>query len=187
MIESQTPIPTYPMDSSSAAANDPPPRRSRIVKWLIGAAVVVALGFFVLAGSCLYIGLMAPDTKVLSGRQVPARYVGQVRELGVLEPDEQIRYFYSDALLNIEEGFYLITDRKLVVYCRAYEEPAVLVPLSSVAAVEADFSDSWIDDSIITVTLTDGTDVAFPASNEGGGDHRMYDALKKHVPSSDDP
>ena len=82
--------------------------------------------------TCLYVGTVGPDTKVLSGRQVPARFLAQIRELDLLEPNEQIQYFYSDALVNIEDGFYLLTDRKVVVYSRTYEEPAVLVPFCEI-------------------------------------------------------
>ena len=137
--------------------------------------------------TCLYVGAVGPDTKVMSGRQVPARFLAQIRKLEVLEPDEQIRYFYSDALVNIEEGFYLLTDRKVVVYSRTYEEPAVLVPFHEIEEIDAAFSDTWLDDSWITLTLTDGTLVSFPASSEGGGDHKMYDTLKKHIETEQTP
>lgn len=136
---------------------------------------------FALCGMCMYVGMVGPDTKVLPGRQLPARFLAQIRELNVLEPDEQIQFFYSDALINIEEGFYLVTDRKLVVYSRAFDEPAILVPFSDIEEIEGDFSDSWFVDSAVTVTLTDGTYVSFPASAEAGGDRMMYEALKKKL------
>ena len=47
--------------------------------------------------------------------------------------------------------------------------------------VDADFSDSWIEDSWINLTLADGTYASFPASTEGGGDRKMFAALEKHI------
>ena len=163
------------------------PRSSRLVKWLIIGLVVFGLAILALFATCLYIGVSGPDTKVLPGRQVPAKFIAQIRTLDVLEPGEQIEYFYSDAVVNIEDGFYLLTDRKVVVYSRAFDEPAILVPFSDIEQVEADFSDNWFVDSLITLTLTDGTYVSFPASSESGGDRKMYDTLKKKMEAEQTP
>jgi hypothetical protein len=83
--------------------------------------------------------------------------------------------------MDIEEGFYLLTDRKVVVYSRRFEEPAILVPFDEIVEVEGDWSDDWLTDSQITLLLKDDTYVTFPASMEGGGDKRMYEALLKNV------
>ena len=130
-------------------------------------------------GTCVYIGATGPDTKAIPGRQIPARFVSQIRNLKLLEPGEQIQYFYSDALFNIEEGFYLLTDRKVVIYSRNLDDPSVLIPFSDIADLQFDASDNWVDDSQITLELTDGSYASFPVSAQGGGDQNMYAALKK--------
>lgn len=163
------------------------PRRPRVVKWLIVLGTLAVLGMGGVCATCMYVGMVAPDTKVLSGRQIPKKFMDQIRDLDVLEPGEQIQYFYSDGLLNIEEGFYLITERKVVVYSREYDEPAILVPFSEIAEIDADFSNTWLGESWITLTLTDGTSVSFPASSEGGGDRKMEAALAKQVEKNKAP
>ena len=185
MTGSQTPaVPPYPY---SGGPHLPPQRSTGLVKWLVIGAIVFGLAILSLFATCIYIGMAGPATKVLPGRQVPARFLEQIRKLNLLEPDEQIQYFYSDSLLNIEGGFYLLTDRKVVVYSRTFDEPAILVPFSNIVEVEAEFSDDWLDDSWITITLNDGTFVSFPASAEAGGDRKMYQALKKRVEPAGTP
>lgn len=151
--------------------------RSGFAKWLI--IIMLCLAFFV--SMLVYLGRQGPGTRVLSGKQTPARFVGQIRSLGVLEPDEQINYFYSDAFLNIEEGFYLVTDRKVVVYSEDFVDPAIVIPYEDISRVDANYSNSWVRDSLITLTLVDGFDVSFPASPEGGGDKRMVEAINNKI------
>ncbi len=150
--------------------------RSKKWLWILGGSVAAA-GALVIAG-LMYIGLMGPGTKVIPGAQVPGRFVSQVRDLGLLDPSEQIRFFYSDALVDIEEGFYLFTDRKVVVYKREYEEPAMVIPFSSIREMDAEWTDStWID-SQIALTLDDDSVVWFPVSSEDGGDREFFRALR---------
>jgi len=159
-------------------------RRWRMPVWakvLIVFGVMGVLTFGGVVGTCLYVGALTPDTRVLPGRQVPARFVSQIRKLNLLEPGENIEYFYSDALVNIEEGMYFLTDRKLVVYSRELEAPAIRVPFAEIAHVDASFSDEWMTDSMVTITLTDGQDVSFPLSCEGSGDRKMVDAMRRKM------
>ena len=103
----------------------------------------------------------------------------QIRDLSLLEPDEKLLFFYSDALTDIEEGFYLLTDRNVVVYRKEYANPKVLVPISSIRDMDATWSDSFWEDSQITLTLTDDSQVWFPLSSEKGVDRAFFDTLKK--------
>jgi hypothetical protein len=138
-------------------------------------------------GTCVLLFAQGPDTKVLGGRQIPNRYVEQIQSLGILDPDEQIDYFYSDAMFNIEDGFYLLTDRRVVIYSRTFDEPAILVPYEEIEDVEGEFSNDWMQDSYILLTLKDGTGLSFPASPEVGGDRHVFDALKKRLEQADEP
>ncbi len=93
-----------------------------------------------------------------------------IRGLNLLEDGEQIRFFYSDAILDITDGMYFFTDRKVVVYGSGLENPAIITPYSMIAAIELAFDDSFFNDSLITLTLVDDTYVSFPVSSESGGD-----------------
>ena len=171
-----------PISPQSMLSPTPPPQRaSGWGKWLVIVAIVFGLGFFGMFATCLYIGIATPGTKVLPGRQLPSKYKTQIGKLGILEPGERIEFFYSDGFLDIEEGFYLLTDRRVVIYSKEFDDPALLMPYEDIEEVDADFSDSWIEDSWINLTLADGTYASFPASTEGGGDRKMFAALEKHI------
>ena len=129
----------------------------------------------------VYIAAAGPDTRVLPGRQVPAKFASRIRDLDLLEPDEKVLYFYSDALVDIDNGFYVLTDRKVIVYSSSFEEPAILVPYSQIVKVDAAFAEGWGENSVFTLTLDDRTTVVFPAATEGGGDRLMHDALLREV------
>ena len=156
-----------------------PPRSSSTVKWLVIGAIVLGVPVFALCTAATYVVTFGPDTKVLPGRQVPARFLAEIRRLELLEPGEQIQYFYSDALVNVENGLYLLTDRRVILYSSDLDEPAIHIPFSDISDVEIDYSGSWVDDSLITLTLVDDSVVFFPVSMEGGGDKKLYEALMK--------
>ena len=151
---------------------------SRMPKWLWilgGPAAVVAV---LIMGLLVYAVLVGPDIEVVPGAQVPQRFLSKIRALDLLEPGERVRFFYSDAFINIEEGFYLFTDRKVVVYKKEYEQPAVVVPFSEIKNMDIEFSGSTWEDSHVYLTLADDSVVSFPVSSEGGGDKRFYESLK---------
>ena len=151
---------------------------SRMPKWLWllgGSAAVVAV---LIMGLLVYAVLVGPDIEVVPGAQVPQRFLSKIRALDLLEPGERVRFFYSDAFINIEEGFYLFTDRKVVVYKKEYEQPAVVVPFSEIKNMDIEFSGSTWEDSHVYLTLADESVVSFPVSSEGGGDKKFYESLR---------
>ena len=156
----------------------PKPPTSTAGKWLIVSGLVFGTVLLTLTGTCFYFLAVTPEDRVITGPQIPSEYIAQIRALGILDPDERIDFFSSDGWWNIEEGFYLLTDRNVVIYSRAAEVPAILVPFNQIIDIEAEFSSTWTSDTWITLTLTNATYVSFPISAEAGGDRRMYDALK---------
>src|SRR5687767_6323115 len=78
----------------------PPPRRGGLPGW--GWAIVVILGVILLGclggfGVLVYLASKGPETKVYVANEVPAKFVDAAREVGLIEPGEQVRLFYSDA------------------------------------------------------------------------------------------
>ena len=97
----------------------------------IGLACAAVVSASVIA--LFVVGSIAPDTAVYMGRQVPERFMTTIRSLGLLKEGEQIRYFYSDALFDINAGLYFVTDRNLVLYSSEWEDPEIIVPFDSIA------------------------------------------------------
>ncbi|MDI1451594.1 hypothetical protein [Polyangium sp. 6x1] len=160
----------------------PPPRKGWPLPLILLAGVLFAsCGGTV--GFVMYVGTVGPDTKVYASNEIPRRFLDQVRSHGLLEPDETIKFFYSDALTDIDDGFYFVSDRKVVVYIEeAGDKPATIVPFAKIADAELHREDSFLTDSIITLTLDDGTTVGFPVSNELGRNEKFFDAIKKSMP-----
>lgn len=158
---------------------EPPAASAKPRKWLwvLGGSVAVLTA--AVMALLVYSILVGPDTKVVPGPQVPQEYVSQIRGLGLLDSDEQIRFFYSDGFLDIEEGFYLFTDHKVVVYKMEFEQPAVIVPFSTIKDMDMERVESMWEASQISLTLDDDSVVWFPVSNEDGGDKEFFKALRE--------
>ncbi len=170
-------------NSQISSYTPPEPRKglSRVVKVLLIVGGAFGVITVVVCGGIIYVFSKSPDTRVLPGRQIPTRFVEQIDKLAVLEDGEQIQFFYSDAVTDIADGFYLVTDRAVIIYSNQFDEPTIRVPFEEIVDIEADFSDSWFMDSTITLSLADGSLASFPVSSEGGGDKQVYDALKKKL------
>ena len=140
-----------------------------------GGAAVLIVGVLSLL---VYIGAVGPKTFIISGQQMDKRFSSTIQDLGVLEEGEQIVFFYSDALIDIENGFYLLTDRKVLVYSAEWVEPAIPVAFSDIEDLDVVYDDSFFVDSQIMITLKNGDYVTFPVSSENGGDKKFFDALE---------
>lgn len=149
-----------------------------IVLSVLGIAVLIAVSV-----AFMWIGTYGPSTAVYPGRQLPQRFVSRVRDLGLLERGETIRYFYSDALVDIERGMYFVTDRKLVVYSSEWEEPSIVIPFDRIDELSARYDESWLEDSSVFLTTTDGMEISFPVSSEQGLDEKFVEAITEHLPS----
>ena len=146
--------------------------------WILGGSVTFVV--VVLLSVVMYVGIVGPSTEVIPGAQVPERFLSKIRALDLLEPGEKVKYFYSDALVNIEDGFYLFTERKVVVHKSEYEQPAVVLPKwFFLKGMDIEFSGSTLEDSQVYLELADDGVVSFPVFSEGGGDKRFYEALKR--------
>ena len=146
----------------------------KILKILaIGAAFVMAV---VVAGVMAILN-MSPETSIYNGSQVPKRFMSKIRDLGLLAEGEKIKYFYSDAILDIRDGMYFVTDRKLVVYCRDWEDPDLAMELGRIAMIDAEYDDSFWTDSYVTVIAEDEEEVSFPLSSENGRDKDFVNYL----------
>jgi hypothetical protein len=162
--------------------------RSRTWLWVL---LVLGLLFVLpcagLLGVLAYIGAKGPDTAVYAGNQVPARYLATMKSVGALDEGETILYFYSDALLEIRDGFYFVSDKKVATYSdEAGDPPLSKATFAEIADLDLQSSDNFFVDGQITLELKDGRVLAFPISSENKGDQRFFDAIKSRVDELDD-
>ena len=175
----------YPQRPQGLGGSTPPAPTKRGVPWW-GWVLIIGGGLTVLTcagliGFVSYIGAKGPDTKAYTGNELPAKYLTIVNDLALLDPGEQIRFFYSDAMTDIKEGFYFVSDRKVVVYIEDAAVPATKVPFARIAAAAIERTDSVLEDSTITLTLTDDSVVSFPVSNELDRDKLVHETIEKSI------
>ena len=128
----------------------------------------------------MILGSMTPETSVYLGRQIPRKFMKEIRSLELITADEAIKYFYSDAIVDIKEGMYFVTDKNLVVYCKSWEDPGAVIALGDIARIETNYDDSFFNDSQVHVETKDGLEISFPVSSEQGRDRLFVEYLRKN-------
>lgn len=150
-------------------------------KFLIGLGITVGVLGALLMTVGMYVGTMGPEIHVQYGHEVKDRFLDTIRELDLLEDGEELKYFYSDALLDIKGGMYMLTDRNLILYVKDWNPPAVILPYSQLQAVGADFSDSFFLDTHLSVVDAEDNPWSFPVSSEMDRDHEFHDFLEERI------
>lgn len=147
----------------------------------LGYYLGISLGGLIILsiGALLVIGSLSPDTEVIPGKQLNKKYLNFVWEQGIVDRSEDILYWYSDGFIDFKEGFYLFTTKKVVVYCKEWKEPAIIIPYSQIVDIEFEQNPSFFEDSRITLVLIDSSTVYFPVSSNNGGDKKYHDRLVK--------
>ena len=141
---------------------------------MVGGCLLLLLGCFVWA---MTTGRIA-DTKLLPGNKLPPSVTRQVSTSAKLKPGEQVLYFYSTAMTPTGDG-NILTNRRVISYVDDGTNAWVSsIALDSVASFDFDRSDSWLEDSVLTVIAEDGTQLVLYLSIEGDGDIRFVDALR---------
>jgi hypothetical protein len=178
-----SPYGSYPQYPGYRPPQTPTPRKGKLPWW--GWALIITGGCVVLfcgggLAILMYIGSVAPDTKVYTSNEVPGKYMAIVRDKGLLEAGEQVKFFYSDAMTDINDGFSFISDRKVVVYDKDADMPATVVPFKKIREASMK-KGSGFDDSTVSLTLEDDSVVTFPLSVEEDRDDMVLDTIKKSI------
>lgn len=143
---------------------------------LFGLCCVGSIGMLVWVGS-------GPDTSVYPGSSLPSAFRDSAEDLGLVDSGETIRYFYSDALVDVENGFVLVTDDHVAVH-----QPAVgmsrVIKFDEIDAATLSRNTSFFIDSNISLELSDGSRIDFLVSSEYDRDERFYEAIKPSGPGA---
>jgi hypothetical protein len=138
-------------------------------------------------GVLLLLGLLTPSEAyaVLEEDQLSPDLRATIESLMILEPGERILYFYSDGLFDIKEGFYMLTDKALILWGEQFFPegekllvPAVRLALDQITSIGVDYSGSWLSDSPVSVE-SGGWSYQFPLSSENGGDRSFITELEQ--------
>lgn len=141
----------------------------------IGFLTIILIPILIL----VVMAALGPDTEVVPGKMLNVKYVNFIRGNKLIEPTEQIEYWYSDALVDFRNGFYVLTDRKVLLYCKDWEKKSITVPFSSISDIQFQKETSFFEVSRITIFLSDGSTVFFPVSNENNGDEKFFKRMRQ--------
>lgn len=157
------------------ASNDETKQRNKGFGYYFGVSLgsLLVLLFIVL----MVIGSISPEIEVIPGKQVNEEYIKFVYDEDILSENEEIQFWYSDAVLDFKEGFYFFTDKKVVVYSQQWQNPLISIPFSEITYIEFAQDPSFFEDSRITLTLIDDSIIFFPVSSDNSGDERFYGRL----------
>jgi hypothetical protein len=119
---------------------------------------------------------------IYTGNRIPSEFLRTIESVGALDDDESILYFYSDAMTDIRDGFYFVSDRKVVIYSQATgESPLAAIPFDDIVDVELYRNESFFVDSEITIYLKDGRVLSLPVSSEYDRDQQFFDAIHDRI------
>lgn len=151
-------------------------------KYYVGIPIVV-LTFIIMGFGLLTMTSVLPSTEVLAGSKMHSSDISALTEEGLIYPDEEIVYFYSDGFLSILESGNILTDNRVVVYTQEegsleiYE--MLFADITSIVLIE---EGSFLEDSVFEVrSARDDTWLRLFLSTEGKGDAKFVEELKKRV------
>lgn len=176
------------LDSHREARAERPRQQSNLLWWILGAG---AVGMLICCGGGIgglaYLGTYAPDTAVYTGNRIPADFLSTVKSVGALDDDEKILFFYSDAITDIRDGFYFVSDQKVVIYAQQKGDSALnKISFDQIADHDLYRDESFFEDSEITLRLKDGQVLSFPVSSEHDRDQKFFDAIVERVEAVSD-
>ena len=170
-------------DYQQGYPQQPPKKGSNALWWILGgmgAMFLLCCGGGL--GFVMYIGTVGPETSVYTGNNVPSRFVKVMKDEGALDDDETLLYFYSDGLTDIRDGFYFVSDKKVVVYTQGTgATPLTAMPFDQIESAELFRNESFLEDSQIIIFLKDGTPVSFPVSSEFDRDQKFFDEIQSRI------
>ena len=153
---------------------------------LIGLAVGVGSVATICLCALMAIGLLLetgyiPDTKVLKGSELTKRDRQTLVDLNVLNPDEEILYFYSAGMLSIAEDGSFFTPERVVCYENYEGEFSVSqAKYSEIVSIKIESKGSYLEDCMLLIeTSVDEDDFYLLVSTEDGRDKLFIEELRQ--------
>lgn len=125
------------------------------------------------------IGAFALPIQALRDSEIPSSYTVTLVEAGVLEPEEELQFFYSAGLFSILEDGNLLTDERVVSYETVDGELYVASSLyEGVRSIDVEYSETIFMDTHLTVSTVSGEEFLLFVSAEEGRDREFVSYLQ---------
>lgn len=134
--------------------------------------------------ACLaVIATLGPPTRVLRHSELPSSYQVTLEEAGVLEPEERIQLFYSAGIFSILEDGNLLTDSRVISYATTDGELYIASsPYAEILELDVAYSDSFLEDTVITISTMSGDEFSLLVSREDRRDKEFVSDLESRLP-----
>ena len=153
-------------------------RNSRwLLRHLFLALFSMPLIAFVTASS---IGLI-PSTQVTPGWMLWGPSQAFLEGAGVLAPDEEVFYFYSQGLLSFEEDGNILTDKRVISYWSDQETGELFMESAFFSEIRDKVVEqgSWREPTVLTIVRHDGSEFVLALSTEEGRDKLFIRRLEQ--------
>jgi hypothetical protein len=148
--------------------------------WRGRSIAMTAVGAPIVALSVL--AAFGPSTSVVDGPQVSGRQVQFLRDIGILEPDDEVLFFYSPGFISATGEGTALTERGVGAYwtdIESGERSVEFALFQEIENIDVDPSTSWIVDTYVTLTLADGTQLSFLLSAERDRDDAFVEEMER--------
>ncbi len=147
--------------------------------WL-GCLVVFGGGLLfvvIVMAICIELGFV-PDIGPRAAGEIHPRVLDQLVEADLVKPDETVLYFYSyDAFSVLRDGS-LFTDQRVISYQTVDGDRTVHdATWNEIRFIDFHPAPTLIDDSIITISRTDGSWFTLYVGTEADGDKAFHEQL----------
>lgn len=154
------------------------------VKWLGGivAVIIIALMGLGLAISSGY----ATATAVQTGKELPKNQREKLLKADILNPDEAVRFYYSEGLFDVTYGGTVLTDKRIIGYWTEEDEvrkKTLSYDLNEIDRLQLTQEGDAITDALYQVAVRgdDENSLIMYLSVEGDRHLEMVEALEKHI------
>lgn len=148
-----------------------------ILKYLFATFLIfaIAIGALISAGQI-------PDSKAVSGGELPTGVIAEFHEIGIVPNDEKIHYFYSEDFFSFINYGNLFTDKTVIAYETdeiSNERNIFSAKYNEITDIKFDKAPNSFDDSTIEIFVNGESSFSLFVSAEENGDDKFYQKLLK--------
>ncbi len=128
-----------------------------------------------------------PSSMVVQGKDLWSRDIRFMHRIGVIKPDEELRYFYSSALFSYADDGNGLTDKRVFSYWKDDHSSNIQKRsafFDEIASIEESYSKNELDDTVVTIVTKAGDEFYIYLSAVDGGDKKFVEDLKRSLPSA---
>lgn len=125
-------------------------KKSKWWLWLIG---VVGAVFMVLVGVGVAIMTgVIPAVQVQTGTEIPKKQEARLREVDLLQPGEQVRYYYSTGFIDIATDGAILTNKRVLGYWTVNGElDSYGFDIENIKSIERESEGSYLEDAAYNI------------------------------------